>query len=57
MAFANSKTVLIQSAVRGWLVRLRCGLRVHRCCSRNVAAVVDEIYEEWDVVVMNSDQP
>ena len=28
MAFANSKIVMIQSAVRGWLVRFRFGLRV-----------------------------
>ena len=28
MAFANSKIVMIQSAVRGWLARLRCSSRV-----------------------------
>ena len=47
MAFANSKIVMIQSAVRGWLARLRC-------CSRATVITydVDEVYDEWDVIVI-----
>jgi len=89
MAFANSKIVMIQSAVRGWLVRFRFGLRVrtlmislpmdrwwssfpddpdglssstlncvadcqHRCCSQHTVAAydVDEVYDEWDIIVI-----
>ena len=47
MAFANSKIVVTQSAVRGWLAR-------RRCCSRAtiITCGVDEVYDEWDIILI-----